>query len=65
LREVGADPKKKKKDGKKAGYRLSVLVNMTVADYDADVLIDLCVLYAMDVLFLRDLGHPTHCDGLV
>ncbi len=32
---------------------------------DNDVLLDVCELYLMDVLFMRDLGYTTSCDDFV
>lgn len=66
LQDLGApNPHKKRKNGSTAGYRSSALSNATVSDYDDDVLKDVCELYRMDVLFLRDLGKTTHCDVFV
>ncbi len=65
LAEIGSSPNKRKKDGKGDGYRQSMLVNATIDDIEDDVLRDLCELYHMDVLFLRDLGYATNCDGIL
>ena len=65
LDEIGFDPRIKKKDGSKDGYRSSVMYNATLDDFDEDVLLDLCELYLMDVLFMRDLGYTTTCDSFV
>lgn len=62
LSSLGANPKRKKKDGKKAGYRSPVLVNVTINDLGSDGLFDVCNLYKMDVILLRSLGYPSHCD---
>jgi hypothetical protein len=62
LAELGADPYNKKKDGHKSGYRKSgVLTNMTVADYDDEMLRSLCNVYKMDAMFLLHIGLPTMC----
>ena len=65
LASVGGNPKKKKKNGRKPGYRSDVLMNVTMNDFRADVLHELCMIYTMDVWFLRDLGHSTHCDAVI
>ena len=52
-------------DGKKAGYRSDLLVDSTVDDLEEDVLRDLCNLYEMDVLFMKDLGFATLCDQVL
>ena len=52
-------------DGKKAGYRSELLVDSTVDDLEEDVLRDLCNLYEMDVLFMKDLGFATLCDQVL
>lgn len=62
LSSLGANPKRKKKDGKKAGYRSPVLVNVTTHDLGPTGLFDICNLYKMDVILLRSLGYPSHCD---
>ena len=49
LAELGSDPNVKKKDGHASGYRKSgILTNMTVADYDDDMMKSLCDVYKMD-----------------
>ena len=63
LINLGFDPRIKKKDGSKAGYRSNLLTNATIDDLHPDVLEDLCHLYLMDVLFMRDLGFETNCDS--
>jgi hypothetical protein len=65
LSSIGGDPKKKKKDGRRPGYRSAVLMNVTMNDFRADVLRELCMIYRMDVWFLQDLEHSTHCDGVI
>ena len=66
MHELGADPKSKRKDGHKKGYRKDpILTNMTSADYTHDSLIQLCEIYMMDVLFLNHLGYPTTCDPML
>jgi hypothetical protein len=65
LNELGVDPRIKRKDGSKAGYRLEAMTNATVYDLELDVLKDLCRLYIIDVVFMRDLGFDTHCDDFI
>jgi len=65
LANIGANPNRKKKDGHKAGYRSTVLMNVTINDFRADTLHELCLVYKMDVWFLRDLGYSTHCDSVI
>lgn len=62
LSNLGANPKRKKKDGKKSGYRSPVLQNVTVHDLGSTDLYDICNLYKMDVILLRMLGYPSQCD---
>jgi len=63
LYEFDADPIDKKKDGTKNGFRASgVLTNMTIADYDKEVLRQLCEIYILDAVFLRHIGYETHCN---
>ena len=63
--ELGTDPTIKRKDGQKEGYRSILLANASVDDFDSDVLQELCDLYLMDVLFMRDLGYATNCDSFL
>lgn len=65
LSNLGFDPRIKKKNGKSQGYRQHLLVNATVDDFELDVKRELCYLYLMDVLFMKDLGYATHCDSIV
>ena len=65
LKEIGAPPHKKNKDGKQPGYRNHVMMDATVADYDDDVLREVCELYMMDVVFLHQLGRSTRCDAII
>ena len=66
MHELGADPKSKRKDGHKKGYRKDpVLTNMTFASYTKESLIQLCEIYWMDILFLNFIGYPTNCDFLL
>lgn len=62
IENVGGNPRKKRKDGKKNGYRPSVLSNLKAEDLDADILHKICRLYEIDILFLKSLGMSTvHC----
>jgi len=64
--ELGENPHERKKDGKNPGYRKNiVLTNMTISDYDDEMMHDLCVIYRLDVLFLRHLGYATRCDSYI
>jgi len=64
LYELGADPKKKVKDGSKPGVRPNiVLTEMTVEDFDDEMLLDLCEIYRIDVLFMKHIGFQTRCDA--
>lgn len=64
--ELGANPNSKKKDGHKKGYRKSeVLTNMTVADYDDDMLLSLCEIYKMDAMFMKHIGMSTKCETVM
>lgn len=64
--ELGANPDVKKKDGHAKGYRKSpILTNMTVADYDDDMLKRLCGIYKMDVMFMNQIGMTTKCDKVI
>jgi len=66
LLELGSNPSQKKKDGHVAGYRkASVLTNMTVADYDDDMLKNLCTVYKMDAMFMKHIGMTTRCEGVI
>jgi hypothetical protein len=66
LRELASDPNSKKKDGHKSGYRKSeVLTNLTVADYDTEMLTKLCDVYKMDAILKKHLGMPTMCDKVL
>lgn len=63
LVELGSNPAQKKKDGKASNYRKSeVLTNMSVNDYDDDMLKRLCSIYKMDALFMNHIGMTTKCD---
>jgi hypothetical protein len=64
LSSLGANPKRKRKDGKKAGYRSPVLANVTLDDLGLNALSDICQLYEMDVMLLQALGYPCNCDNL-
>ena len=60
LLEIGFNRTIKKKDGSKYGYRSNVMYkNATLDGFDEDIFMDLCELYLMDVLFMRDLGYET------
>lgn len=62
IENVGGNPRRKRKDGKKPGYRPSVLSNLKAEDLDADILYEICKLYEIDVLFLKSLGMSVvHC----
>lgn len=64
--ELGENPHEKKKDGSKPGYRNNmVLTNMTISDYDDEMMQDLCGIYRLDVLFLRHIGYATRCDAYI
>merc|ERR1712150_61443 len=64
--ELGEDPHEKKKDGKNPGYRKNiVLTNMTLSDYDDQMMHDLCIIYKLDIIFLRHLGYATRCDTFI
>ena len=66
LKEFATNPVSKRKDGNKPGYRKSdVLTNMTVADYDDDMLKKLCEVYKMDVIFMKHIGMSTNCDKVM
>lgn len=66
LRELATNPDSKKKDGHKSGYRKSdVLTNLTVADYDNEMLEKLCDVYRMDAIFMKHLGMPTKCETVL
>ncbi len=66
LAELGADPNGKRKDGHQKGYRKSdVLTNMTVADYDHDMMKSLCDVYKMDAIFLKHIGMSSSCDPVL
>jgi hypothetical protein len=63
LEEIGAmNPYRRRKDGKKAGYRPAILLNATLSDYGKNTFSALCEIYEMDVIFLRQLGLRTSCD---
>lgn len=55
LANIGVNPNKKKKDGNKADYidRSNVLMNVTINEFRADILRELCLVYKMDIWFLR------------
>ncbi len=63
LMELGADPKKKRKDGAAKDYRKhEVLTKMSVEDYDDDMLKKLCRVYKMDAMLMIQLGYATKCE---
>ena len=62
LEELDADPADQRKGSRRAGGESR---NLTVSDYDDDVLRRLCAVYAADALLLRHLGHGSRCDGLL
>jgi len=66
LKELAMNPVSKRKDGHKSGYRKSdVLTNMTVADYDDDMLKKLCEVYKMDAIFMKHIGMSTNCEKVM
>lgn len=59
LYKLDAEPGERRKDGRERVFcREGVLGNLSVADYDDDVLRTLCGIYAVDVLLLRHIGMP-------
>ena len=66
LAELGANPNGKKKDGHSSNYRKSpILTNMSVNDYDDDMLKRLCEIYEMDAVFLNQMRMETRCDNFL
>lgn len=62
LTAIGSKNNFKKKDGNKSGYRNPILQNVTVTDLQVDLLFELCELYSMDWLMLRQLSIHSTCD---
>jgi len=61
--ELGSNPNMKKKDGHQKGYRKSdILTNMSIDDYDDDMMKSLCEIYKMDAVFFHHLGMENSCD---
>lgn len=67
LEYMGGSAERKQRDGSKEGYRSDpILTNMSVADYDDDILKIVCRIYEMDVIMLRSLGiEVPKCDTYV
>ena len=62
LYELYVDPGERRKDGRERAFRRGgVLENLSVADYDDDVLGTLCGIYVVDVLLLWYIGMPNRC----
>ncbi|GFH60354.1 hypothetical protein CTEN210_16830 [Chaetoceros tenuissimus] len=62
LKEVGADPVKKKKDGHRGHRKSEILEKMSVNDYDEKMLSKICAVYKMDVVMMNKAGMATKCD---
>jgi len=61
---MGKPPSLKERNGQKEGYRKhSLLANMTVADYDDDIVKTVCQIYHVDVLMMQslNLGNVSRC----
>jgi hypothetical protein len=57
LTYLGLEPDHKRRDGHQSNYRPNpILTNMTVADYDEDMMRDICQIYKVDVIMQRSLG---------
>jgi hypothetical protein len=55
----------KARDGNDSEYRPDfVLTEMSVEDYDAKMLQQVCRLYEVDTVMLRSLNMPSRCDGV-
>lgn len=66
LFELGTDPNSKKKDGHQPGYRKkALLTNMKVEHYDEEMLKDLCGIYRVDAIFLKQIGVSTPCQKFI
>mmetsp|Transcript_6427 Transcript_6427/g.9338 ORF Transcript_6427/g.9338 Transcript_6427/m.9338 type:complete len:230 (+) Transcript_6427:1082-1771(+) len=62
--ELGADPTSKRKVGATT-RKHDVMKDMSVQDYDEDMLRDVCEIYRIDILFLRYIGYATRCDSYI
>lgn len=66
LLELGTSPKKKDKDGHRPGYRKDqILTNMNVDHYNDEMRKDLCDLYKMDAILMRQVGIPSRCEEFI
>jgi len=62
LKEFHADdPNRKEKHGL-IHREDPILQNMSIHDYDEQMLQSVCTIYHIDVLFLSSIGYSTHCD---
>ena len=62
--ELGAEPHSMKKNGMKMRTD-QVLHDMSIDDYDHDMLKDLCDIFRLDVVFLHHIGFQTRCDSIL
>lgn len=67
LKEMGANPDVKHRDGDVKGYRPNpVLTGMTSEDYTPELISQICKLYQIDVILHRSLGWDVpRCAGYV
>lgn len=67
LTYLGTSRDHKKRDGNEKDYRPHpILTNMTVADYDTDMLRDICDIYEVDVIMQRSIGISVpQCDPFI
>ncbi|KAL7572026.1 hypothetical protein ACA910_001680 [Epithemia clementina (nom. ined.)] len=59
------EPLLNRRNGTMFGYRPDpVLTQMSVQDYNATLLQEVCDMYKVDVIMLHALGYPTRCDHI-
>ena len=67
LQYLGLEKDHKGRDGSQSNYRPHpVLTNMTVDDYDTDMMRDICTIYEVDVIMQRSMGiEVPQCDPFI
>ena len=67
LQYFGLDHNHKRRDGNQSNYRPhEILKNMSVADYDEDMMRDICNIYKVDVIMQRSVGiEVPQCDPFI
>jgi hypothetical protein len=67
LKYLGLEQSHKRRDGSQSNYRPhAILKNMTMDDYDGDMMKDICEIYKVDVIMQRSMGiEVPQCDPFI